>query len=98
MMWFIMDCGTERVTLLHTLGLLWLFSAVSDNDMFVTVAKGRGEQWAEPLVKLATKLPDVAKKYTLHFQEFNSDFCHIGFTNILLLYGNCGYTSENFKE
>jgi len=30
-----MDCGTETVTMLHTLGLLWLFSAVSDDNMFV---------------------------------------------------------------
>jgi len=30
-----MDCGTETVTMLQTPGLLWLFSAVSDNDMFV---------------------------------------------------------------
>jgi len=32
-----MDCGTETVTMLHTLGLLWLFSisAVSNDDMFV---------------------------------------------------------------
>jgi len=30
-----MDCGTETVTMLHTLGLLCLFTAVSDDDMFV---------------------------------------------------------------
>jgi len=35
MMWFIMDCGTETVTMLNILSLLWLFSAVSDDEMFV---------------------------------------------------------------
>jgi len=30
-----MDYGTETVTMLHTFGLLWLFSAVSDGDKFV---------------------------------------------------------------
>jgi len=37
MMWFIMDCGTETVTMLHTFGLLWLFSAVSDYDNIVNM-------------------------------------------------------------
>jgi len=30
-----MDCGTETVTMLHTPGLILLFSAVSDDNMFV---------------------------------------------------------------
>jgi len=30
-----MDCGTETVTMLRTLGLLWLFSAVSGDEMSV---------------------------------------------------------------
>jgi len=42
MMWFIMDCGTETVTILHTLGLRWLFSAVSGDDMFVPFEKKGG--------------------------------------------------------
>jgi len=28
-----MDCGTKTVTMLHTLGLLWLFSAVSNDNI-----------------------------------------------------------------
>jgi len=57
-----MDCSAKTVTKLHTLGLLWLFSAVSDSPSL----KGRGEQWAEPLVRLATEQLDVAKNHTLH--------------------------------
>jgi len=61
----------ETVTMFHTLGLLWLFSTISDDDVcpvLATVAssKGRGEQWAEPFVQVATKPLDGAKKYTLH--------------------------------
>jgi len=32
----------------------------------VASSKGRGEQWAGPLVQLATELLDAAKIYTLH--------------------------------
>jgi len=64
-----MDCGTETVTMLHTLGLLWLFSPVSVRrrcvcPVLATIAslKGRGEQWAKPLMQLTTKPLGVAKK------------------------------------
>jgi len=39
--------------------------------VLATVAslKGRGEQWAEPLVQLATELLGAAKIYTLHLEK-----------------------------